>query len=172
MNEVWYDGGLADTQMSLAIDSNQWVGSTPVYRIAGAPPNQPIIWTSVHNGQATGENNTYPGHFTTADGDFTVSGGAWPAEHIGNWTKTAIVGGKSASVSFNVQPAPSSSTPNTGSGSGSTNTTNTTSTTSNQSTDDAWTWIKDNALYIGLGAAALLILPSVFANFGAPKRGR
>ncbi len=166
MFEVW--DGLQDTQMSISVDANQYVGSAPVWRIVGAEPNALISWTSVQNGQNTGENNDY-GQMTTADGTWTQTGGAWETKHIGNWTKTAFVNGKSASVSFNVSPAPTPApTPGPTPGPTPIPPPGTTMTS-----DDVLTWIKNNALYLGLGAAALLVLPSLLGNFGGgQKRGR
>lgn len=167
MFEVWANAGLQDTQMSLSVDANQYVGGVPVYRIANAAPNALIRWTSVKNGIPTGENNDY-GQYTDTSGNWTGAGGAWTADYIGNWIKTAFVGGQSANVSFNVSPAPAPAPAAPAPGGSST----TTTTTTTPRTDDAWRWIKENALYLGLGAAALLVLPSLISNFGGGRKGR
>lgn len=75
-----------------------------IYSISGAPPNSPIFWSSTLNGRPTGENQAYYGQNTDANGYWSAAGGAWTTALLGNWVKTATVGGNSVSVAFTVTP--------------------------------------------------------------------
>lgn len=74
------------------------------YSISCAPPNSPIYWSSTLNGASTGENLFYYGQNTDGNGHWSGAGGAWTTAHLGQWVKTATVGGGSASVAFTVTP--------------------------------------------------------------------
>lgn len=101
--------------LSLGINkSNFVVGEVPTYVILGAAPNAPVLWTSTLNGLPTGENQTNYGQTTDANGNLTGPGGAWTAEQVGTWTKTASVNGENFTVAFTVLPTASSSSTSSG----------------------------------------------------------
>ncbi len=91
--------------LSLAMNkSNFLVGEAPGYSIAGAQAAQPVFWSSTKNGLPTGENLSGYGHTTDAQGVWAGVGNQWTNEQQGAWTKTATVGGESATVAFQVMP--------------------------------------------------------------------
>ena len=87
----------------LKIDTSAYlVGETPVYTISGASPNSQIRWSSTLNNQSTGESNAYYGQITDSNGFWQGQGGIWQTSHLGQWTKTATVGGQQITASFGV----------------------------------------------------------------------
>ncbi len=103
---------IAGTQLSvsftvverLTLDRPVYVaGQAPTYSIKGGPPNTEILWSSTLNGASTGENNADYGQATDGNGNWSASGGAWSAGNAGTWTKTASIGGFTATVTFQVR---------------------------------------------------------------------
>lgn len=98
--------------LALKIDNfTQYVGKAPTYTITGAAPNSDIYWSSKKNGQNTGEFDSYYGHKTDGDGNWSTTTGPWPAEHEGNWWKTVRVGNETATVQFEILKQPPATTP-------------------------------------------------------------
>jgi hypothetical protein len=79
------------------------VGQAPTYTIKAGPPNTAILWSSTLNGVSTGEVNVNYGQVTDANGNWSAAGGAWSAANVGTWTKTASIGGLTATVGFQVR---------------------------------------------------------------------
>ena len=73
------------------------------YAVTG-PANQPIYWSSWRNGVPTGEDNSFYGHYTNADGVFTATVGAWTPGTEGHWIKQINIGGVLRQVEFDVTP--------------------------------------------------------------------
>jgi hypothetical protein len=76
------------------------VGTT-MYAVTG-PANQPIYWSSWRDGVPTGENSSFYGHYTNAEGVFTATVGAWSPGTEGHWIKQVNIGGVLAQVEFDV----------------------------------------------------------------------
>lgn len=106
-----YRPGLgAGIPIQLSVDQPiMMVGKTAHFRILGAPPNQPIYWSSYKNGAATGELNAGYGDRTAANG--TADLAFTPrAEDVGAWVKEVLVqdaagNNYTAMVTFSVQGA-------------------------------------------------------------------
>lgn len=78
--------------LSLATDKTVYkVGESPIYRITGAIPGSVIAWSSTKNNQQTGEYQASYGDIVDANGTAEITGGAWTADDIGQWTKTAMI---------------------------------------------------------------------------------
>jgi hypothetical protein len=72
--------------------STQAVGYATIFTITGGPPKGTIAWSSTLNGKPTGEDHSeYPGQVLDDNGNWSASGGNWPASMVGSWTKTAYV---------------------------------------------------------------------------------
>ena len=70
----------------------QGVGYASIFTITGGPPNAAIAWSSTKNGVPTGEDHAqYSGQVTDANGNWSASGGNWPASMVGEWEKIAYV---------------------------------------------------------------------------------
>ena len=70
----------------------QAVGYATIFSITGGPPNAEIAWSSTLNGVPTGEDHAmYAGQVTDANGNWSASGGNWPASMAGEWEKIAYV---------------------------------------------------------------------------------
>jgi hypothetical protein len=89
--------------------SNFAVGDLAQYFVTGAEPFSGIHWSSTFNGVDTGE-DTFYGHVTDANGNWSGYGGAWTGGQVGNWTKTIRVDGGEATVAFSVSSGPAQST--------------------------------------------------------------
>jgi len=76
---------------------------TITYAVTG-PANQPIYWSSWHNDSPTGENNSFYGHYTNANGVFTATVGPWTPGTEGRWIKQINIGGVLRFVEFDVFP--------------------------------------------------------------------
>lgn len=76
------------------------VGSQPFYSVTGAPPYSPIYWSSWINGVSTGETDTFYGHYTDANGNFSSFGGQWLSSHVGYWKKQVKIGAHVSPVEF------------------------------------------------------------------------
>lgn len=118
MFSVWrnartgYSGLRGLGALKLSLNSfTQYVGQSPTYTIEGAAPNADIYWSSLKNGQSTGEVNAYYGHKTDGDGKWSATTGPWAAGYEGNWWKTARVGDESSTVQFQILPTPATTTP-------------------------------------------------------------
>jgi len=78
--------------LSLTTDKSAYrVGESPIYRITGAIPGSVIAWSSTKNNQQTGEYQASYGDIVDANGTAEITGGAWTADNIGQWTKTAMI---------------------------------------------------------------------------------
>lgn len=76
------------------------VGSQPFYSVTGAPPYSPIYWSSWINGVSTGETDTFYGHYTDANGNFSSYGGQWLSSHLGFWKKQVKIGTHVSATEF------------------------------------------------------------------------
>src|SRR5215468_7058665 len=101
--------------MTLSINKAVFtVSEVPVYLISGAPPNATICWSSSKDGQPTGESGTCYGQKTDSNGEWQSAGNAWLPGNAGSWQKVASVypqgsnTPQTATVSFQVRPAPTS----------------------------------------------------------------
>lgn len=64
----------------------------PAYQLTNAARDCQIAWTSTYQGAPTGENLSYYGQSTDANGFWSQTGGPWPAGFTnGWWTKTATL---------------------------------------------------------------------------------
>ena len=103
--------------LSLTINSTvQKVGEAPTFTLIGAPPGATVLWSSYHDGVATGEFNAGYGQTVEANGTAKLTGGNWTQDQVGVWTKEVLIqdaaGSNSrAMVQFRVVPAAASATP-------------------------------------------------------------
>jgi hypothetical protein len=96
--------GLGALQLSLN-SFTQYTGQPPTYTITGAQPNADIYWSSLKNGESTGEVRSFYGHKTDGNGNWSATTGPWPPGLEGNWWKTAHVGDESSTVQFQILAA-------------------------------------------------------------------
>ena len=62
-----------------------YVGEAPTYNLSGGAAYSPVLWSSMKNGESTGEVLTDYGHRTDGNGNLTGAGGVWTADQIGAW---------------------------------------------------------------------------------------
>jgi len=111
IGQARYRGLRGSIPIQLTVDTPQMVpGREAHFRIVGAPPNQPIYWSSYKNGQSTRELNASYGQVTEANGTaeipYTPTGG-----DVGSWVKEILVqdgagNNYTAMVQYIVAPAP------------------------------------------------------------------
>lgn len=83
--------GAVSIPISLRINNPvQQVGREGHFYISNAPPNSKIYWTSFKDGKYTGEENSYYGDQTQANGSADI---VWTplADHTGDWIKIVLV---------------------------------------------------------------------------------
>src|SRR5262245_44849101 len=73
--------------------ATQSIGAPSIFTVMGGPPGAPIFWSSVLNNVSTGENHQGYGQTLDAAGNWSGSGGNWPAvlngrSTVGEWEKT------------------------------------------------------------------------------------
>lgn len=96
---------VVDRTIQVGVSSTYAVGDFTTYSINCAPANTPIYWSSTLNGASTGEVNANYGQFTDSTGHWSATASSpWQVAHLGQWTKTASIGGLMATVPFAVTP--------------------------------------------------------------------
>ena len=66
------------------------VGERETFFITGAPPNSKILWSSWINGLSAEVNADY-GHYTDANGNFSITLDPLTSSDVGTWRKQAII---------------------------------------------------------------------------------
>src|SRR5262245_47640387 len=95
------------TTKALTINRSAYVvGEQTIYVIKGASPNSLILWSSWKDGISTGEVDANYNQRTDVFGNWSGTSSPWSEKLIGLWKKQAKVGGKTYTVTFQVQPRP------------------------------------------------------------------
>jgi pyrrolidone-carboxylate peptidase len=91
--------------VSLTVDRTVFqVGDSPVYTATGGAA-MPVTWSGVRDGVIV-ERDLGLGHVTNSAGVWTGSWHQWSAPQVADWVRYARIGGRLASVSMTVEPAP------------------------------------------------------------------